>query len=105
MDSKEIGEWRAYERHSGPLGSAWLSEVVGGIHEQLQLLNRLTGQAHFTDKQNTDSKVPQPKHFPRPYEVFVKPADEEAAENEPISGDVAEVDALFAARERRAVQQ
>lgn len=72
MDAREIGEWRAYERCYGPLGNVWRDEVLAEIHELLQTQNRLTGQAHFTDNTHSDSGVPEPEHFSRPYEVFDK---------------------------------
>ncbi len=45
---------------------------MAATHEQLQRLNRLLGAAHFTDRKHKKNPVPEPKHYPRPYEIFVK---------------------------------
>lgn len=77
MDSREVAEWQAYEQHSGPLGTVWLHETLANIHEQLQSLNHLTGQAHFTDKQHRTGPIPKPEHYPRPHEVITKATRDE----------------------------
>lgn len=70
ITSRELTEWEAYERFAGPIGSGWQDEVMAGIHEQLQRLNRIQGAAHFTDKKHRKNPVPEPKDYPRPYEIY-----------------------------------
>jgi hypothetical protein len=62
----------AYEREEGPIGPSWQHEVSAATHEQLQRLNRLQGAAHFTDRKHKKNPVPEPKRYPRPYEIFEK---------------------------------
>lgn len=77
VDSRELAEWRAYEAVAGPIGTEWRDQVLADIHEQLQSLNRLTGQAHFTDKNNREGPAPEPEHYPRPYEFRGASTDED----------------------------
>jgi hypothetical protein len=77
VSSRELSEWEAYERHAGPLDTVWQDEVMAGIHEQLQQLNRLQGAAHFTDKKHTKNPAPEPKHYPRPRELYERDEDQE----------------------------
>lgn len=62
----------AYERESGPIGPDYSHEALAAIHEQLQRLNRIQGAAHFTDRKHRKNPVPEPKKYPRPYEIFEK---------------------------------
>jgi hypothetical protein len=62
----------AYEREEGPIGPSWQNEAAAATHEQLQRLNRLQGAAHFTDRKHKKNPVPEPKRYPRPYEIFRK---------------------------------
>lgn len=77
ISSLELSEWEAYERHAGPLGGAWEAEALAGIHEKLQQIARIQGAAHFTDKKHKKNPVPEPKHYPRPFEIFETPELEE----------------------------
>lgn len=70
ISSRELSEWEAYERYAGPLGQAYGDEVLAAIHEQMQRLNRLQGAAHFTDRKHKKNPVPEPKAYPRPYEIY-----------------------------------
>lgn len=70
MSSRELTEWMAYEYHAGPLGTEWIGETLSGIHEQLQLLNYMFGQAKFTDKNHKQGPAPKPEEYLRPEEVF-----------------------------------
>lgn len=72
ISSYELTEWLAYEREGGPIGTAWQDEAMASLHEQFQRLNRLQGAAHFTDKKHRKNPVPEPKRYPRPYEIFDK---------------------------------
>lgn len=54
------------------MGPSWTNEVQAATHEQLQRLNRIQGAAHFTDKKHKKNPVPEPKKYPRPYEIFSK---------------------------------
>lgn len=64
ISSRQVAEWMAYERVEGPLDGSLRDDVLAGIHEQLQLIARLTG-AQF--KQNP---APEPEHVPRPHELY-----------------------------------
>lgn len=72
MDSMEYSQWMAFERANGPIGGEWEAEVQAGIHELLQQISYLLGQAHFTDKTHRRGPVPKPEKFPRPYESMKK---------------------------------
>lgn len=50
MTSKELTEWQAYERFSGPLGTEYTNEALAQLNDHLHDLLYLTSQAHFTDK-------------------------------------------------------
>ncbi|MGW6790063.1 hypothetical protein [Streptomyces chartreusis] len=79
--SREIAEWQAYERYAGPIDRGYDREVLAAIHEQLQMMNRLIGAAHFTDpKKNKENPVPEPERYPRPHEMFQR-ASEKGADN------------------------
>jgi len=70
ISSLELAEWRAYERHAGPLGNGYGDETLAALHEQLQRANHLLGAAHFTDKKHRKNPVPKPEKYPRPSEVL-----------------------------------
>jgi hypothetical protein len=70
MNSRELTEWMAYERHAGPLGPQWRYELLSSLHEQLQQLNYLFSQANFTDKNKKKGPVPKPEKYPRPHESY-----------------------------------
>lgn len=70
MSSLELTEWMAFERFAGPVGNAYRDELLAGLHELIQNLNHLTGQAHFTDKNHKKGPAPKPEHYPRPQELF-----------------------------------
>lgn len=74
-DSRELAEWAAYERYAGPIDDAYLAGVLAALHEQVQTLNRMTGAAHFTDKKHTKNPAPEPKHYPRPHELYDTPEE------------------------------
>lgn len=84
MTSIELSEWEAYERYAGPIGPSWEAEVLAGIHEQLQRLNRIQGAAHFTDRKHKKNPVPEPKHFDRPHEIFGAPETDEEEFDESV---------------------
>lgn len=79
ISSLELAEWEAYERYAGPLDSAYLAEALASLHELIQTLNRMTGAAHFTDRQHKKNPAPEPKRFPRPHELHS--SDEESDDN------------------------
>lgn len=64
IDSAELAEWMAYEKHSGPINDLYTNEMLASLHELQQLSNRLAG-AQF--KKNP---APEPKAVPRPNEVL-----------------------------------
>jgi hypothetical protein len=68
LSSTELTEWIAYERVAGPLGPGYTHEVLCSIQEQLQMLL----------KAQTGDNGPDPKPFPRPYELHDKPEREDA---------------------------
>ena len=73
MDSMEFSQWLAFERAFGPLGPEWDVEATSSIHEQLQQIAYLLGQAHFTDKTHRRGPIPKPERYPRPYEAIKSP--------------------------------
>lgn len=77
IDSRELAEWAAYERVAGPVNDAYLAEVLAALHEQVQTLNRMTGAAHFTDKKHTKNPAPEPRHYPRPHELYESSEEED----------------------------
>lgn len=78
--SRDIAEFMAYERFAGPIDESYERDVLAGIHEQLQYMNRLLGAAHFTDRKNPNNPVPEPQHYPRAYELY-EYASEKGADN------------------------
>jgi hypothetical protein len=70
ISSLELSEWQGFELLNGPLNTEWSDEVAAATHEQLQRLARIQGAAHFTDKKHRKNPVPEPKHYPRPHEMF-----------------------------------
>jgi hypothetical protein len=77
--SLEIAEWLAYERFAGPVDRSYDREALAAIHEQLQIMNRLLGAAHFTDeKKNKQNPVPEPERYPRPHELYQRAPGREA---------------------------
>lgn len=66
--SRQLAEWRAFERVDGFLGDDWNQEVAAGIHEQLQLIAYLMGaQMAGRRKKNPVNK---PSRFPRAAEML-----------------------------------
>lgn len=79
MSSRELAEWKAYERVSGPLGTSWFADVIAGLHEQLQGIAYLLSQANFTDKNHRTGPVPQPKDYPRPHALYATAVEADEA--------------------------
>lgn len=67
VSSRELSEWMAYEQAFGPIGPRYDSELLAGIHEQMQFANKMTGGEEY----------PEPRKVPRPTEFFLPPEDEE----------------------------
>jgi hypothetical protein len=88
MTSREISEWQAYEQATGPLGHAYMEEALASIHEQLQMLNRLTG-AQFED-----NPAPNVQQWPRPPDIFARRA-QESEDSQDDEVDQATFDQLF----------
>lgn len=83
ISSSEITGWIAFERAYGPLGTAYQSEMLALIQEELQGLKWVMGKSFGND-------MPKPRHAPRPREFFL-PGDEES---EPMGG-LDELNAFF----------
>lgn len=89
----EYSQWMAFERAYGPLRSEWSDDALASIHEQLQQIAYLMGQAHFTDKTHKRGPVPKPERYPRPNESLSKPVslvdgiDEDEEEWLPLTED------------------
>lgn len=90
MDSREIAEWQAFEQALGPIGPEYSQGALAAIHEQLQTVSWLLG-AEFEE-----NPVPEPKHWPRPNEVFstYEEQQEQAQAAEPVAG-ADELNAFF----------
>lgn len=69
VDSYEIGEWMAYERAFGPIGSDWSDAALMAIHSQLAVLNKMTGAAHFGENNPVQGDMPM---LPKPSEFYLK---------------------------------
>lgn len=72
--SYELAEWQAFERAYGPLGREYISDALASIHEQLQILNRMTGE------QFEDNPAAEPSKWPRPNDIF-KPVKEDEGDS------------------------
>lgn len=66
-----------------------MHEVLAGLHEQLQFLNRLQGAAHFTDKKHRKNPAKEPKHYPRPHEVYRRDSSDDDEDDTPDGGEFA----------------
>jgi hypothetical protein len=77
ITSRQLTEWAAYEKVSGPLDRRYDQEALANIQEQLQYANYLLGAAHFTDKDNPDNPVPEPVRFARPEDAFAPEVEED----------------------------
>lgn len=73
VDSYEIGEWMAYERAFGPINSDWRDLALVAIHNQLAILNKMTGAAHFGENNPIKDEMPP---LPKPSEMYLKPDEE-----------------------------
>lgn len=72
MSAREVSEWIAYEKATGPL-RGYDEDLLAAVHEQLQLLNHLTGAANAGD----DNPIPAPTKVRRPHEIFLPTEEEE----------------------------
>jgi len=71
FSSRELAEWRAYERVAGPLDSSWRDEIMAKLLEFAHDDLYLHSQAHFTDKNKTKGPIePREKDVPRPRELY-----------------------------------
>ncbi len=59
--------------------------MLAALHEQIQLLNRMQGAAHFTDRKHKKNPAREPKHYPRPDELY-RPRDSDDDEDESPDG-------------------
>ncbi len=75
ISARQLAEWMAYERVAGPLDDSWLAELVGQIHELFQHQNFMMGMKVYKN-----SKVPKPRHVPRPREMWGELAEPESTE-------------------------
>ena len=75
ISSAEIAQWQAYEKAFGPIGHQYSDDLLASIHEQLQVIAKLSGAALVSD--SNDNPVPNPRHTPRPPELFRPPEDED----------------------------
>ncbi len=73
ISALEIAEWQAFERAFGPIGREYADNTLADIHEQLQVLVRLTGE------QYEDNPAPMPKRHLRPPEVMRAASDDDDA--------------------------
>lgn len=70
VTSREIAEWRAYERLNGPIGSsAYQEEALASMHEMLQHLARILIAQNVEDEDD----IPDISHYPRPFEFMQPP--------------------------------
>lgn len=79
VTSREISEWAAYEKISGPLGDHYADDMLACIQEQLQYSNRFL--AALVSTWGADpTKIPPPDRMRRPNEIF---EDRPAPEDDP----------------------
>lgn len=80
----------------GPIGAEYTNGTLAAIHEQLQTIAWVIG-AQYGD----ESPVEQPRHFPRPHEMFIPRSESEkpkelTLENfDGIEGGADELNAFF----------
>lgn len=65
MSSRELAEWIAYERATGPLGPQWRDEAAAALHEQLQVLCAISAEDYDRNP------------YPRPHETYIPEDDDE----------------------------
>lgn len=67
--SLDLAEWIAFETVHGPIDSTFERIILREIHYQLQVLNYLTGAAHFTnEEEGVENPIDEPSRFPLPWE-------------------------------------
>lgn len=81
MSSKELSQWAAFEKLSGPLGQHYSDEMLASLHEQGQMTNYLLGAiyASWTEQSNP---VAPPEALTRPNQIFADKPDEEELQEE-----------------------
>lgn len=107
LSSRELTEWRAYEKKNGPLDDSWRDEAQGTLLDLLRVLLYIQSQAHF----GQDSKgKPVQGPIEMPKEKYTRPwnthyTDPEPSEEELLEQDANQVRQLsqaLAAREKEA---
>lgn len=84
ISAKEVSEWMAYEKATGPLGHQYSDDLLAHIHEQLQNLSYITGA------QYEDNPAGLPKRIPRPYQIHEEPVGEMVMDAEDLADYVPE---------------
>jgi len=73
--SRELSEWVAYDNVYG-FGDHKLYDVLAGIHEQIQVLNYMFGQANFANEEH-ENPIPKPERLARGGELPPQEEDDE----------------------------
>lgn len=97
IDSRELTEWMAFEQAYGPVDDGYANDTLAAIHEQLQSIAVMVGA------QLEDNPAPEPRHYPRPVEVFTYRDDKRqrgrkrssAPLGEDVKGDADALNAYF----------
>lgn len=64
LDSRELSEWKAFERAFGPVGNEYRDEALASIQETSYF------HAYVSGAQYEENPVPEPKPYLRPPEWF-----------------------------------
>lgn len=107
LTSRELTEWRAYEKKNGPLDNAWRDEAQGTLIDITRVLLYLTSQAHFgqdSKGKSVQGPIDNPKEeYTRPWFVHYpppEPSEEEIAEKN--FEQIKRMDQVFQTREKEA---
>jgi hypothetical protein len=82
MSSRELAQWAAYEKVSGPLGPQYSETTLASLYDKGQVTNYLLG-AIYASWVETDNPISKPESIKRPTQVFADTPEEEAEKTAP----------------------
>jgi len=72
ISSEDLAEWIAFERAHGPIDATYERVMLNSIEFQLQTLNHLMGGAYFTNPDDGENPIAEPKQLPLPWDMATK---------------------------------